>query len=873
MEKIKVFLERKKYSIFFVFLFLILNIFFFRKVIFAGGYVVNGEFFTSTNYAFFLNKFLHAWNNYAGLGNSNIGFSEFFGNSSFFITPIGLVLIWVSIYSMVQVFLGGFFNIIFLFSTTFIPFFGMWAFARYWFRNYSDNKFLFNSLVFAASFLFTVNDLLVGRIYAGHITYTYGFGLFPLFILFLIRSIEQEHKRIYYILLTGLVGFFLLGFMPQIFVLSFIFGFFYLLVFNPHLKSFISYVVSYIVSVIIALLLNFGAWFPALFYAEKYPAFNNSVYLTSFLYNLAPFTTLDKILTLASPPLFTPENYNKLLVYINLKWSIPIIFLISLFFVKKRARIFIICLAVVGVILGMGVNFPFEGFYNFLYKNVPLFDYFRDTSKFELLYLFSVSLSIPFLLIPISKISKFLLITILSLLVIFLVLINPIFWSGNILNNLSSVKIPLQYAQLKNFLESDPDNFRFAVYPNNNTVSDYSWLPKVTIGPPFSSIFMIFLPINKDLAISGKVPTDFSSRYLSYIESNLDSKKIIERLAEDRFKYLIVDKNLPNYKLYLSEFSNNDDLKLVKSIDGIEVFKIKAFNSKSYWEGIPVYFFGNINILRSIDSNIILLNLDRNPLQILSKNYSKFILAYGSNIEDIFYNSLVGYRVDFMKLARYDSNPWTSFLPLGNTSLNLISEGINVNNPEAIYTNGKSKIDKKINLAEGRYQLLISAPTTDSLSDKYKVSIGKESFLVTLDNKKQSIQWDNLGTVSVDKETHIIIQNDGSKQLIIDNVLLIPVANYKSEYTAFKRLIADKEIINNYKDANGNKMTLFSETYSPYWKICESDTMVANFYGIAADCVGKKIAPKFTPESLYTISYVVEIILISAFFLLVKKSK
>jgi hypothetical protein len=74
MEKIKVFLEREKYSIFLVFLFLVLNIFFFRKVILAGGYIINGEYFTLTNFSFFLNQFLHAWNNYAGLGNSNIGF-------------------------------------------------------------------------------------------------------------------------------------------------------------------------------------------------------------------------------------------------------------------------------------------------------------------------------------------------------------------------------------------------------------------------------------------------------------------------------------------------------------------------------------------------------------------------------------------------------------------------------------------------------------------------------------------------------------------------------------------------------------------------------------------------------------------------------
>jgi len=56
--------------------------------------------------------------------------------------------------------------------------------------------------------------------------------------------------------------------------------------------------------------------------------------------------------------------------------------------------------------------------------------------------------------------------------------------------------------------------------------------PKIPSSPISHTIFSLFLPLDKSIANSNGTISDFSSRYLDFIEANLDRDWAVKRLGK-----------------------------------------------------------------------------------------------------------------------------------------------------------------------------------------------------------------------------------------------------------------------------------------------------------------------------------------------------
>ena len=98
----------------------------------------------------------------------------------------------------------------------------------------------------------------------------------------------------------------------------------------------------------------------------------------------------------------------------------------------------------------------------------------------------------------------------------------------------------------------------------------------------------------------------------------------------------------------------------------------------------------------------------------------------------------------------------------------------------------------------------------------------------------------------------------------LDYLLIIPVDQYKKLREDFYSEIKSKKIISlkesgvldkNALTQNQKQIYVFSQSYSPYWKICDSLVFRVNFFATGVACDKKtNLNPQFRPEMLYKIS-------------------
>ena len=353
-----------------------------RKFLFKDGYILYGEYFSTTNYFFYLKDFLKAWSDNTSLGHSNIGFPTTYGsNPVFFINSPGFVISWLTLMSMLQLVFGQLTSKIYFLIALFLPFWGMYFFSKYWFK-YP------RAIAFLSGLIYLTSAQIVDRIYAGHIHYVFGYGILPFLLLFILKSSEEKNTKLqrFYLLTSGLTASFLLWYMPHLFTFIVIMLFFYLLLFivdaSIHKKK--SFFLTITVCFFLALLLNIHAWLPAVFFPENYPFLKNLTYSFQSVYYSSSRVNLKDILNLGSGFQEKIPLSDNLTNLINLRLIFPILSLLGLILCKeKRKSLFAFFLILSGLILSLGTNSPLGGIFAFIYKNTLLFSLFREISKFS----------------------------------------------------------------------------------------------------------------------------------------------------------------------------------------------------------------------------------------------------------------------------------------------------------------------------------------------------------------------------------------------------------------------------------------------------------------------------------------------------------
>lgn len=851
-----------------ILLFFLLTFYFMRNFLLKDGHILYAEFFGSTNYFFFLKEFLKPWGSYATLGHSNIGYPTTFGNPAFYIYPPALSFPWLAIYSLLQFLFGSFVFRIEILTALILPFIGMYFFARFWFREFAKSSILLNSLSFVAGTTYAINAIMGARIFAGHLFYNYAYGLFPFFLLFIFRSVEvgNVRGRILPVLASGIVFSAFLWFMPHMITISLIpLGFYFLLFILGNIKKTKAFVIIYILSVVIGFLLIIHAWLPAFFYKEAYPFIGDPTYVRPTWFNFSDILPLigdEKSLIKNS------QEYNNLYL---LKLLLPILGGIALILNNKKKSLFAFFLIVFGIILGMGINFPFEKIYLFLFKNIFLLKPIKDTSKFIILYVFALSLLVPVLFIYVQKVSRYMLFPVLLLYTFYLLLVNPLYSSGNFGGDIVPFDLPKKYNDLNFFLEKQEGDFRVAVYPSNSGIGNYTWFPKLPNGPIDPTLFNRFLPLSKNLGVSNNVVSDYSSRYLSFLEANLDRKFAVERLGEERNRYLIIDPDMKGYEKQFEMLRNNPVVSEVKLVEGFHIFEVKNFVQEVTKKRNTVYYYGDTKGIRYLPSDLVLINLVQNPIDILSKNYSNTVLLYGSSLNDLFLSSLLDFKFSFLSKTRLE-NPAEGFAVGGDNFREYVSEGINFYDPEGFFTGSVNKIEKKSSLKRGIYKAFLHILNYPNQSNGVKVTIGDISFEkkgIQQDPKK-SLEWIDFGEVSVEKDDPFVaIDNLDPKLQIISSLLIVPKKEYDKRYDRFLTLIGSKtvipfenEIVNTKLSGRSKVIYALSQSYSPYWEVCGRENFYVNFYALGTTCKeAKKPSPFFKPTPVYIGSFIFSLLI------------
>lgn len=860
---------RKHYILLPLIAFGLLVVFFTRNFLFAKGLISYGEFFSSSDYLFFLKDNLTAWSDYTTLGHSNIGFPTTYGqNPTFWIDPGGFKLVLIFILTMLQFVFGFFTSKIYLLGGIILPFIGMYALSLYWFQEFKKNKLLYYSMAMIAALLYAVNPIMGDRIAAGHAKYLYAFGFLPLLLLSVFKFIESEKPETsrFFLYLSILSSSLILWLMPHLF--SFFFFFLFLIFFlfvipdGKKLKRF--FFISF-ATAIGTLLLDINLWLPALFYSETYPLALNPFYYLPYVFLTSAHTTLFHLATIQNPPdadIVSAETYTKI---VSLKYLLPLFALTGLANREVRKTLFLIALAIAGLIFTLGISPPFEAIYTFLFEHVFLFKPFRDVSKFLLLYLFALSLLVPYVLIYIHRFNKRVMIMVAIFIVSVILFTNPTFTTGNFRNTVVSFSLPEKYLKLKNFLNRDKGTYRVAVYPNDGLISSSDWYPKgVNNGSAHFNVFNSLLPIDKGLAISNRTVSDQSSRYLDFIESNIDREWAVRYLGEQKVKYIIVDHSQPNSPKMLEQLKRNDGLVPIPGIDGFSIFRIRNFNDKELKSQKVVYYYGDVKGLERIPADVSLINLDLNPIEILGKNISDHVVLLDSMPTDILLNSLVAYKFPFFPEVRFPKNQSTDFYLPWDYLRDIARQGISFTNPEIVASAGISKFTKSISLTPGNYRIFVRTYNSQLSTNKIRIKINSwTTTRINFNKAENTFKWIDVGNVKIkDGNAVVTIENAESKFFLLDYFLIIPESEYIKQEKKLASLIQnkkmlqlDKEDISNLWPQVKKELTVLPQSYSPYWNICDEKTMVVNFYAIGANCSdNKQVNPVFQPNQLNSLS-------------------
>lgn len=835
-----------------------------RNFLFKEGYLLYGEYLSSIDYLSNLKQFLKAWSDETSLGHSNIGFPTTYGlNPVYFISSPGFVTLTLLFKSSLQLLFASFTSKIYLLTAMTLVFFGMYHFVKVWLKQSKEISFL-------SGLIYLTSAQIIDRVYAGHVGYIFGYGFLPLLLLFIFKSSEDKNKKIQNLnlLSAGFVSSLLLRYMPHLFTFIALMLFFYFTIFIlfsgiNKLKRFLFICFIFI---LLTLFLNINAWLPAVFYPEKYPFLKNLTYSFQSVYYSSQRANLKAILGLESgfqEKIYASDFFNSLRSF---RYVFPVLSFLALIFLKERKKtLFAFLLIITGLILSLGVKSPVGNLFTFIYKNTPFFSPFRDISKFVVLYAFGIAMLFPISLTYLQKINRKIYSLTFAFLIGFILIINPLFLSGNFDGSIIPFQIPSKYRQLKKFLQKEVGNYRVAIYPNNSNIGDYDWYKKIGIahGSPYFNIFTSLLPIEKNIAISNRTLRDYGSRYLDYLESNLDEDWAVKRLADLNIRFIIIDHSLPGSDNLSVIADKNKSLKRLPTVSGFSLFEI--INSPKQYLNLksPIYFFGDMNGLQYIPNDYILVDLGFNPLSVLSQNLSNTLFLHNKSIYDLFLHSLNDYQLSFFPEAQ---NNIAEFLPSADNIRDLSFQGINTYNPEGIFASSVSSITKRLNLKPGNYRLFLNLLTgeNEAFTNTVGLQIGN-SYLEKKGFKKNlnTFLWLDFGLIKIMSQNDLLtLKNLENKYLILDSLVIIPEKEYSQKLSQFEKALKTKLVVNldeNLRfadlDLKTNPIFVYSKNYSPYWNICDSTTFMVNFSIIGSKCAKDfKPNPIFQPTDLYNIS-------------------
>lgn len=851
-----------------------------RKVLLGADVFSMGEFVASMDYWSVAREFFKPWSSYLLFGNSNLGYPTVFGyeNTIGTLPPTSLSF-WFLLKALLQFFTGKWFFKALIISTELIPIWGMYFLARYWFSLSKDTNEHKEIGAMAAALIYGINPPAGGRIIAATFRFCIAYGLFPLLLGLALQILKEKNarKRLTKQIMAGFIFALTFQIMPHfLFLFALALSIYIAWEFLVQKKFSFSYLPSLGLVFLIGFGLNLYIIVPALFFSEVYPVITDTYFAISHVYFSTHFSSIKNVLTFSNGlderssfvNLISEQVFQRRLFY-------PLLAGLGALLVRKRRNIVLLVVAVLGVIISVGVHPPFEALYTYIYEHFFFMKPFRDPSKFTPLYTLSCAVLGGSVFIWLGKHYEKLKSLMLVGLVVVLIYLNPVFFSGDFFTTLKTFSVPSKYFRLRQYFRTTPPELRIAVYPSVGAWVNYNWYPENIVPSGNNTAFNALVPLSRDLALTNNYPNLYSARYIDYLNSNVAESWAYRRLLAEGVGYFVVDHAYKGYKESLRVFRAKKSLKELNAVEGFSIFKVKTPMSQSLRHESAVYYFGDMKGIKAVPTNLALVNLSLigdSVSDVLGTHASDTLLLYRTTLRDFFYTTLTDYQLSFFPEIRFIRDGATSYY-FGGVGIKPFTDvGINFYEKLNMLTGAANPITKTFHLSPGKYRVLVSLLSFPNFGSRISLKIDGERLTTTkkIPDTLNTVVWHDLGSVNIHSSAQrITLKNMEPKPQLVDSLLLIPVDAFAQRKRAFQKMTKNLKIIE-YNDEHSltkeqlsglkSKLWVFSQTYSPYWRFCNLAPVRVNFFAQGYKCAelpGPLAEPVFMAGTLYWVSLAV----------------
>lgn len=334
-----------------------------------------------------------------------------------------------------------------------------------------------------------------------HIPIAFVYAMTPIVFLLAIETFKKN-KSLYWIILT-LTFSIIVGYEIRIGLILATIIFIYFVLF--HIRDYITYIKNILISLIVFITLNAYWLIPSTqtTLVEKSQTIANRGLFGNKLFDMKYAINLYESSWTGSYPNmeFKPQTINVF------AWLIPISIVIILYLSTKKKNdnykmlVFFSLISIIGILLTKQSSYPYKNLYSWLYDNVPIFNLYREASKFYLITALGYLGIITIGLNTIRKESK-ILFTLLTLSIIAISLLNlkPLL-NQDIKTMFVNRTMPYDYQILTEYINSQNDYFRTLWIPRDSRWSPYSnYNPKAS-GLTATPEIMEYLHSDKSLIL------------------------------------------------------------------------------------------------------------------------------------------------------------------------------------------------------------------------------------------------------------------------------------------------------------------------------------------------------------------------------------
>lgn len=870
-----------------------------------------GEFVQSTDFSILLNDFTHSFSYRTGTYNLGLPISH--QKESVFGTQRGTrALPFVLLVSTLQTIFGILWDRVFLVLTLIGPLFGFYVANKFF--GISKNSFG----IFFGSLLFAFNPWIFSRIQTGFWQLHFAYAAIPFFYLSFISlwNFEQEkpksfpsYRKIIHITGGIISASIIYSYQPHFILMLTIplgFIFVYNVLTQPLKKTFNAILIA-LTMIIGTIFVNAYHILPSLIHRTYFITLpGQDLTLAAVNFNGQGSRIIDVLKLTPINPLQFHEYVFTNIDYLGYGFLISFLLYLlgSLVSARKINRNIItsliyILFITIFIFLAKGINEPFIDLSKNIYSSV-LMRPFRDPSRFYSMIVFFSSMTIATVTIQSLKIKNL-------YTLFFLVWFIPTvyIYSDHSAKSIALEKIP---ATRYSSFDSQHSPSRVLFFPQNVPLSYFNWQKSHSTGTSNDPTDAI-IPLQRNKATySGHMDTYFNQLNWYTSQRLINNKPYKHLLSKMGVNSIIIDSDVKedipdiHYLKVLPEIMQRDGYKIIQKHENVMLLS-QDESPPFIIDKQPIFVSGDLETFDQVSQKadgipLILLNQPTNIQEFIDKNVKNQKIIYDSEtqLRLLFLENLKNYSLNLDSVVWDNEEPWS----LHEVGLHAdIADG-------QLYTSGKSIEPKEPNsllrfsrvLNPDIYTIAIRSHIP-GIQSELRIKIEDKEYILNHDSNDRFV-WKILGQQEISGSTQIEILSKGTKDSIIDEILLIPSETFSKEEKNYFQLLSQNNLIplDNFELTYNDKTSSIETSRNDYhiWKVDSSSEwisikmlyengwtitdqkakFVGDYYGmtfLSSNVQSKEI--KYEPEETFSyylkLSKIATIVFLILLFIAIKK--